>query len=77
MGAGRNAIGDEAVTWALDDVAFEPDRRPGHVRDQRLRLGGVPVDLESAVTGDACDRGGEGVRRLRVEQDDAAQVAVP
>ena len=60
VGAGGNAIGDEAVAWARDDLAFEPDRRAGHVHDQRLRLGGLPVDLERAVRCDACDRGGEG-----------------
>ena len=77
VGAGRNAVRDEAVERMCGNVAVEGDRGAGDVRDHGLRRCRAAVDLERAVAGDRRGRARILVRRLRAEHEHVADVAVP
>jgi hypothetical protein len=73
--AWHHPVRNESRAWAGNDASVEVDCRAGDVDDERSRL--RVAELHAAVAGDARDRGREGIGRLRAEDGDVADVAVP
>src|SRR5205807_4319198 len=68
---------DEALPRVRDDPTVDAELRAGSVHDQKLRCSGASVDLQRPIRANARDRTRERVGCGRVEDDEAADVAVP